>query len=114
MLNFDNSSITVDESMLKDVRTLNIVEYNRLVIDRAMSGYYGFKRLVNPASSITPDTGYKFCVLYAIEDSIINVTGVPNMTSVTLKQGQVLDGRFTEVSCTAGSYVMAYQIPSGA
>jgi hypothetical protein len=114
MLNFDNSVISLSEEDLKDIRVLNIIDYNKLIIERAMSGYYGFKRLVNPASNITPDSGYKFCVVYAVEDSNITVTGNSSVASQVLNKGQMLAGRFTEVSCTAGSYVMAYQIPSGA
>ena len=114
MLNFNNSAINLSETDLKDIRTLNIVDYNKLIVERALSGYYGFKRLVNPASNLTPDTGYKFCVIYAIEDSIIDVTGNSTVSNQVLNKGQMLAGRFTEVSCTAGSYVMAYQIPLGA
>lgn len=110
MLDFNNTdNVTLTEN-LSDSEKLKYIEYNRLIIDRAMSGYYGAKRITTTGSN-SPDSGYKFCAIVAVQDSQVSVPGDSN---VLLEKNQALYGRFTSVSIIAGGYILAYQIPSGA
>lgn len=75
-----------------------------------MVGSYGANYISDTAAH-TPGTGYVFCALQCIADSVISAYSPAfagnTFTGVTIPAGTVIYGRFTTVTLTSGK-VLAY------
>jgi hypothetical protein len=108
MVNFRNEAITLGD--YPDSYSDTIINYNRFLLEQAMTGYYDFKRVTNN-NPTTPDEGFKFAVIKALVESVVSVKGDHDVDNIVLPAGESVYGRFTEVTLSSG-YILAYNIPS--
>ena len=80
---------------------------NERLYPNSSMGQSGGKYIAN-TDATTPETGYTFVAIQAIEDAVVTLVGnITGITSVTLSAGSVIYGRYTSVTLASGK-VIAY------